>query len=271
MLIDGHSYEAPTTIGATVSHKHRQCPASGMQTDTKARLCITLKEKHTYLWKCHHCGKAGKARAYTGQAIPQGAEVKAPNGCPPIPEDASYRLPIEAELWLQKAHITIERAKHYRIMYSHSQESLVLPIQAFSNGQPVGHILRRMGESAQTRYLSRLKAEKGLAGLKKGSSVCVLVEDWLSTIRLADLGYSAVCLLGTSCSKAGYWELVNTDYQTFVVWLDNDSELVRAKARSIQGTLLALGKEAILYTGREEPKLLLPEQLKGCLEALVLS
>lgn len=258
MLIDGHSYSPlPARLGETLDYRHRQCLAAGGKDDHKARLRVTLKEPHTYLWKCHHCGKSGKARAYTPNVTRQPDK---PTGWS-IPQDTTYRLPLDGELWLQEAGLSIERAKHYRIGYSPSKNALVMPIQQLSDGKPVGHILRLLGNAAPTRYLSRLNPERKLAGLKKGLQCCVIVEDWLSAVRIAENDYTAVCLMGTSLSKQGYWELVNTDYLHYLVWLDNDSELVRSKARSIQGTMLALGKECTLHLGKEEPKRLTDRQI----------
>jgi DNA primase len=189
--------------------------------------------------------------------------LKGLDSLPAIPGDATYRLPDMALVWTQKAHLSIERAKFYRFMWSQQNEALIIPIQEFKTGQHIGHISRYFSGDSPTRYRSSLKAGKGLAGLIRGLETVFIVEDWLSCLRLADLGHSAVCLMGTSLSKQGYWELVNTTYSKYVVWLDNDSKLVREKARAIQSTLIALGKDCLLVTGRDEPKTLSGKELSS--------
>jgi hypothetical protein len=237
-MIQGKDYPTPTRIGETVSYKHHKCPASGGKEDSKERLYITLKDRRIAVWYCQHCTSKGKLRIGYSDSKVDPVVRKSKD----LPSDYTYSLPQHARLWLEKYHIDTGVAQAYRIGYSDYKQA------------PVGHILRLTGEAASTRYLSMLGDRKCLYGFKKGSSKCFIVEDWISCIRIAELGYSCICLLGTSLGKAQLLELVSTHYEEYVIWLDNDSKLVRQLARKIYNDLVVFGKEAVLKTASEEPK-----------------
>lgn len=248
--IRGYEYTIPDRIGDTIAHRHVNCYALGGKPDHKERLYITRKEKHLALYYCQHCGAKGKLRIGIQDPTEKGKVFKPKH----LPEDYSYQIPDHAQAWLDKYEIDRDLARKYRLGYSGEKQALVIPIQRFKPGRDVGHILRCYSPSAHTRYLSSIEDKEALAGLYIESDVVFIVEDWLSTIKIAETGYSCVCLLGNTLSRKLLPELLDTEYSQYVVWLDNDSPLVKSKARGLAKELCSYGKQAVFSTACKEPK-----------------
>jgi hypothetical protein len=91
-----------------------------------------------------------------------------------------------------------------------------------------------------------------------GQKVCVLVEDRISSLSIqgaTDERVTSVCLNGTHIRDEHVFVLANNPaYDRFIVWLDNDSDPVRAKAVRITQQLRMYGRETSYMYAAVDPK-----------------
>jgi len=93
--------------------------------------------------------------------------------------------------------------------------------------------------------------------LHNNEHTVVIVEDRVSSIRLSELGYASVCLHGTNLSDSTLFALASGPWERYIVWLDNDSSLVKDKACDYARRLrmyLNSSKEIIVDLIHNDPK-----------------
>ncbi len=93
----------------------------------------------------------------------------------------------------------------------------------------------------------------------------VLTEDILSAIKVGRQ-YNAVCILGTNCDVKTLNWLIKT-YDQFVIFLDDDSNLVRKQQRVLKNTLDMMGKAVIVSGVGKDPKDLTNREIKETIDA----
>jgi hypothetical protein len=96
---------------------------------------------------------------------------------------------------------------------------------------------------------------------------CIIVEDMISAIRLAELGYDAVPLFTDTMSSETMLTLVGR-YDKIYVWLDNDSVTVDRHADIICTGLRLLDQEAQRIMGYRDPKHYNDEEIDNIVELM---
>jgi hypothetical protein len=120
-----------------------------------------------------------------------------------------------------------------------------------------GFQLRRLDPLAHMpKYLSYKNGVPLSHFLTRDSRTLVVVEDMLSAIRVADLGWHVYVLCGTHADHMRLAEYLNKhDISKVSVWLDNDNPHVRQAARKIADFVQLLGvTETVLITREVDPK-----------------
>jgi len=102
-------------------------------------------------------------------------------------------------------------------------DQLVMPILD-PYGNERGHVTRTF-ESPKRCYTFKATAQPWLDHWNVGADHTVIVEDCLSACRVAQLGYHAICLLGTSISVPQAQEIARTANGLVTLALDNDAFL----------------------------------------------
>lgn len=133
--------------------------------------------------------------------------------------DSTNRLEqfsLEAQMWLAKYDVGQKLISKHKIHYC-EDNSLIFP--AFGeDGMLQCYQKRNMKE----RFITTSGDKKPLLLTNESnSSIIVLVEDFISAIRVNDAGYNSLCLFGT---KLAYDEIDMQlkKFETILVWLDND-------------------------------------------------
>src|SRR3990167_143523 len=238
----------PSSHG-TVYVKH--CPgqrAKGMG--------ITRFRDGTIKAHCFRCGAKGiwesKGRdiAYILDSL-KGLRDMAQSRIVKLPEDYTRDLkqwePLAAA-WISKYDITQAEVERYGLGYSASYRSVVLP--CYDAGRLLGVQYRRMvREENEPKYIS----------LRRGGSIynyCThvvhhdtrqrhifVVEDTLSAIKCTRVA-DAIAILGSSLSDAVVTRI--KDYETFVLYLDNDNNQVLRNRTKIAARLRNFGKVVVV-------------------------
>ena len=123
---------------------------------------------------------------------------------------------LDAQIWLTQYGITAELAQFYNIHYI--DNCLLFPV--FDDSQNlVCYQKRNIKERAITTYGQKLPhLLKSLVVI----DTLVVVEDYISAIKVHTSGYSALCLWGTSLSTQEL-NIQFKNYNHIIVWLDNDA------------------------------------------------
>ena len=258
-----YAREYPLADGNTVYTYHRTCSAvPGGGVDRKERLSITNKGG-TYLFKCHHCGDKG---AYTPASLRKRKAPTEPEKTVKkaliLPSDvvSFTKMPIDARKWLFDAGLHNKEALEYGIVYSPQSNRVILPI--YRNGELKAYQARRL-HAWGPKYLSYGEnAELYLWLPGETGKPLVVVEDYLSAVRVHQLGYSALALFTTTIKKPMLLAIAKTQMQV-IVWLDSDNVDVKRKERKLLRELQSLlGESKVFYAeGLGDPKRLTNEQL----------
>ncbi len=177
-----------------------------------------------------------------------------------LPKDFTTEIPTSDAVWLYKAGVNTEVAKHYGFGFSLSLRRVVLLV--FADGSLVGFTARSTIGS-KPKYIERMQsaanavftADHSIAlpatvDWPEGSGPdLVITEDILSAVRVGRLVRRCVALMGTSANE---YQLAGTeDCDTVSVWLDPDKPGRRA-AHSLARKLSLLGKRVrTIRTGRD--------------------
>lgn len=153
---------------------------------------------------------------------------------------ATYtKFSLEAQMWLAKCGVTEELVYKYRIHYT--DDGCVLFPHFDENNVLVCYQKRKVSERHITTY-----GVKTPYLLKSGEDgeVLVIVEDFLSAIKVCEAGYDTLCLWGT---KLAYEEIKAKFkyYDTILVWLDNDKEKPTNSGQEAAKKILAMGRSIL--------------------------
>ena len=238
---------APDTPG-TVRFNHDDCPAG---VDTKRRLYITRKEDYNVVAYCHNCslgGCGGSTRKYRTRNVPvplvdskERLSLMGENY-----EDDFEKWPGEMVIWLAKGGISLTTATKYGIVYDAESKRICIP-KFDEDGELVQFQSRRLFDDGSPKYLTYKEKDKYLHDpvwrehICSDYKTCIIVEDMISAIRCAELGYFAVPLFTSTMTDETYLRVVNK-YDIIVVWLDNDNPIVVAHASAIERKLKSMTK-----------------------------
>lgn len=96
--------------------------------------------------------------------------------------------------------------------------------------------------------------------------IVVLVEDVFSAIRLHNIGYNVIPLLGTSLYEQTLLQIVKK-YGTVIIWLDDDKPGIRAASSIERKVNLVVDK--VFKVRAKEPKLCSDQEIQNILDPLV--
>ena len=267
--------------GETLRLNHEDCPAGE---DTRRRLYIT-KKPQVMLGYCHNCQSSSSLYiAAKDRFKPLHKDYNKPvedrEFSYPSMEEITPHSPADVTLWRQRYNMTNEWCKYWGIRYVPDSQSIFIPvltvegISGYSRERDIlgaynGYQLRPLSGSG-AKYITCLEDERIPMGgfLRKKDllfkrAATVIVEDYISAIHIIEAGYFSVCNYGVQIKP----EILNLLPQgkPIHIWLDNDSEHVKKKARDMQGVCQLLGYDTHLCKSPKEPKELDYEQIRRML------
>ena len=195
-----------------------------------------------------------------------------------LPRDASRNIrgwsSSHPKLWLTGNGIKVDTLKDFEIYWSETMGALLFPQR--HNGELVGYQYRYFPpKEGFPKYLTKTKSDfdrknKYLDELyicnSNNSTVDIttnrlaLVEDYISAIRVASIGYPCCPLWGAQLHD-GQLKYLLQKYNKFVILLDNDNNQVKTKQRRIRDRLEAHGATVSLCLLDKDPKHYSDEEL----------
>ena len=162
-------------------------------------------------------------------------------------------------LWLLKAGIGYDLARHYGIGYSPRANRVILPV--YQDKELIAFIARAV-DGEKPKYIARHKDGFHNAVFRSDDStklvhpdgpldVLVIVEDYLSAVRVGRITRS-VSLLGTANKADALLPELGSDTKA-VVWLDPD-KAGRNGRNKIARSLSLFGVEPLLLNTKRDPK-----------------
>lgn len=224
------------------------------------RLYISNKEG-TYLFYCHHCGKSGSLRDKLNRVNNRISKkdlrtIHVNHHIPSDVESDPSKWSIEARLWPLKASISNDMIKEVGMVWCARTNRVYVPISF--GGEYIGFVSRRIDPDDGTpKYITKCDKTKKdrflfVKHVDNTSKDVVLVEDILSCLRLNQLGYNAVALLGVNVDDS-LFRYLREHYSRFHVWLDNDNTQVKLAQVKIKNKLELIGPSRIIKT-EKDPK-----------------
>ena len=244
--------------GQTVRVNHTDCEAGE---DTRRRLYLTRPDAAPtkVLAYCHNCGTGNcfgdggvEYRTHECDAshleLPSNEEFNEPAN---VEYDHTY-WPSEAIEWKIRKNVSTETIRQGWIGYDTDHHSIYLPIWEAMELRPGAHTVRSKYLGYQLRGLNKHKPKyltaKRSPELSLATTIfppispdlpmtCVIVEDYLSGLKVAQAGYRAYVNFGTSIDIKSLNLHLSGDLNNVVVWLDNDSEYIKDQAETMARTV----------------------------------
>jgi len=241
--IEQHVDEIDT--GETIRVNHSDCPAGE---DTRRRLYIT-KKPDVALAYCHNCGRStSKYIAHrdryrtTKVTAPKPAIYTEPNALnfSKAADGNKVDIPAEANGWRLENKLTKQNCTTYGIQYDITNDGIILPFVGMGATNN-GHQLRPLNRYG-AKYINFIKDEKEeLGGVIEGvdpvHDEIVIVEDYISGVHVAMAGFAAYVNYGVQVKPSKLYELIKRNASAYVVWLDNDNEVVNQRASDMRNIL----------------------------------
>lgn len=120
---------------------------------------------------------------------------------------------VRGQKWLLDYFITTDVAKNYHI-WETERNSLIFPV--FHHDKIVFYVERYYDKK---RIFNRGKKKEML--IQADNKTVVIVEDFLSAIRIHNAGYNVICLFGTKIKYKNLKKLV-LPFNDIILWLDGD-------------------------------------------------
>lgn len=179
-----------------------------------------------------------------------------------LPTDMTLDVPLQGRLWLYSCGISETVWRKYGVGWSDRLRRVILPV--YKNNEIVWWQGRSVDSSIKPKYVQPSADRETLMFTSHGdSSVCVVVEDIASAIRVGEI-ITAHSLLGTSVTTSQLMQL--GQYEKVIVWLDSDSAGRNGSYKLRRG--LSLITDVIATETELDPKCLTPQQIKEHLEKL---
>lgn len=227
---------------------------------------LVSNEERGYRAYCFRCGPRGFVahgdfsidqlkRRREEFALLQEANVR-------LPHDFTTEIPTNEAVWLYRAGISTEIARHYGFGYSAHLRRVVLPV--WSSGELAGFTARST-IGAKPKYIERARngsvvfhADPAIAlpateDWPEGSGPdLVLTEDILSAVRVGRIAKRCVALLGTSANAEQLSEVLQ-GAASVAIWLDPDRP-GRVAAQKLERTLALHGYKTKRIRSEQDPK-----------------
>ncbi len=184
----------------------------------------------------YHCFSCGYTKSYDRGFTPlQDRRASIPDWPDAIADFTKFS--VEAQIWLTQYSMTPELVSQYHIHFC--DDCLLFPV--FQDRELVCYQKRNMKQRFITTY-----GQKRPYILKSPvtSRTFVVVEDFISAIRVHQAGFNALCLFGT---KLPYEDLRTwfKVYDYCLVWLDNDYEKQTNSGQEAAAKLVKMGQSII--------------------------
>lgn len=177
-----------------------------------------------------------------------------------LPSDFTTDIPPSEAVWLYRAGVSPQIAKHYKFGCSPFLRRVILPI--YSNGELQGYTARST-INAKPKYIEKVVDPSSTVfcsdpsirlpwpdeGLLASVPDCVIVEDILSAVRVGRWVRSAIAILGTSTIVPKHC----SHYSKIAVWLDADKAGQKGST-SIARSLRLQGYEIKIIRSDKDPK-----------------
>jgi DNA primase len=179
-----------------------------------------------------------------------------------LPHDFTTEIPTNEAIWLYRAGVSTELAKHYGFGFSQHLRRVVLPV--YSDGELVGFTARST-IGAKPKYIERMvSASSAIFHADPATRLpfdrdwtetsgpdLVITEDILSAVRVARLAKRAVALLGTSANE--YQLAAAEGCRTIAIWLDAD-RAGKTAHHKLKRKLALQGYETFSIRTEQDPK-----------------
>ncbi len=198
-------------------------------------------------YACYSCGANVSLHSTVTQKRTKKEKVlHYPEGITFDPEEFT----LDVKKWLYSAHIYDKTIEKYSIGCIPDKNAVCLPI--IINRELKNYSLRYFGDTNRKyKYITRgsKKAAKIVLGKERSPDTLVIVEDYLSCIRVADY-LPCFCLQGTNVSDRMLNTLIKK-YNTILIWTDDDEGGDKA-ARTIETQIRKLYKNQYIKNLWEE-------------------
>jgi len=189
--------------------------------------------------KCYRCGGKGRADAKGSmfKKTPKKETVQE------MPTDIVFNyedMPPEIATYLSGKGMTEALCFHYGVGWSPSLDGLILPVHNELHHD--GFQIKYFDRDQRYSTVHRGNRELMFSHLCDKQDVAIIVEDLISAIRVKEsTGYDAFALLGSEINDHGLSQILRFN-QEFVVWLDNDNDIICSKAKALYNRLSLFGR-----------------------------
>ena len=244
------------------------------------RLYIRRNEDDSIIAYCHHCGKRGYSFS-NSTPIRKAEEVFRERDLYKSAssstvgrvrqqdlrktwdrENISYsrcRAILQESKFLVKSLLTQEILDKYEVKVINDR--ICFPIFDTS-----GELQVVLGRGTNPKWLIEwVKSDRCYNPLGTGN-ICVVVEDKVSAIRLAECGYSALPCLSSSLRNTLLPSLEK--YGKIIVWLDNDNHQVLSNRVKIMNKVKLINDNVWVCIAKQ-PKDLSDKDINACIEGLI--
>lgn len=162
------------------------------------------------------------------------------NNIPEYPDATTdwSKFSLDAQIWLTQYGIDDIIARKYDIMCN--GDCLIFPTFDLE-----GHLISYQKRKMSERYITT-HGEKSPYLLVGAGNTVIVVEDYISAIKVHMAGYSSLCLWGTKLSRVKLQELF-TLFPYCLVWLDNDTEKETNSGQKAAKHILNMGNYIIMH------------------------
>jgi len=238
--------------GKTVKVNHSTCTAG---VDKRKRFGLKRVDD-AYLYHCFNCGDSGYFRpreTLSRMSLMTGVDTRPVSKEDCIKQyynaEANYNnFDIRGQLWLGQYGFDYDLCIKYGI--KETSTGIILPIHS-ATGLVQDYQVRRY--SLLPKYVTH-RTNKNAQVLNGWSTKpVVVVEDLLSSYKLHSVGFTTICLMGTSFSKTTLVETGLDRTQRVVLWLDDDAA-GHAGAAKLYRELSPMFLNSITSINMQQPK-----------------
>ena len=253
---------APSCGTIRVNHDTAECGG-----DSKSMI-IEVKDDDSIFAYCHRCSKSGSYNSpyYKGQKAGAGSTPRAISVGRTQRAEGYTRASRHLEDWTSEARVFILACGLSQveviandIRYDKEIDGIYLSV--LNPTGSAGYILRRFNYSGP-KYINDFDAGVPKCHVSRpshDSKLVVLTEDILSAIKVGR-HFNAVSILGTNCDPLTLNWLIR-NYDEFVIFLDDDNNIVKKAQRVLKNTFSMVGKARIISGVGKDPKHLTNQEI----------
>lgn len=165
-------------------------------------------------YHCFTCGKSKRGGDYSFKKLQTTASVygiKLPHVTTNI-----KKYPLWAQEFLYKSYISQELINKYSIYYSEELDSLIFPIYTIDKSLV---FYQTRGKDKQIKTYGDKDNQPTFK--QHDATSCVVVEDFISSVRLNNNNNNTHCLFGTNATRQACESLIQS-FTEIIIWLDGD-------------------------------------------------